>query len=588
MNRQKKILWLKIITAILVLFSITFLAYKEALQGGMAWDAGSYLMDNPYITAFSWENIKWMFSTFYLSNWHPLTWLSYAMDYVIYGTFWGVALTNIILHCANTVLIFIFTLTLINANNDWDNPVLNQEKDNKNLLAAFVAALLFGLHPQHVESVAWLAERKDVLCQFFVLLTFIFYIGYAGADGKRQRNYYSAALVCFALALLSKPMAVTVPVLLIIGDFYPLKRISIEELRWSQLKKILIEKIPFLALSLMLMLVTLIAQTAAIAPLEKFDLQIRVLNAFKSTIVYVSKLLFPVNLLPLYDEFPDPADPASLVPIAAFLVITVLFSLLWFRQQKYWLAVWLFYLISLLPVVGIVQVGLQSSADRYAYLPTVPLYILMGCGFATFFFWMKNIYLRVTAVVGLVVITILLFTITGNQITIWKSDFFLWKYITKILPDHGPAHTSLGAVYFNQGNYEKAVEHYEKAGVLGKTFVVALPAWALSYLRLGKLDQALQIYKIILERKQDVKIPISCIHYNIGLIYARQALVDQAKEFLLQVNLDSPEEFFIAHQLLSMIENNELAVIKKGVKIFSAYRYCEQYQIYTAARYNKR
>lgn len=589
MNREAKIFLIKNVVAMFILFGVTFIAYQDAMNGGMAWDAGSYLINNPYITSLSWENIKWMFSSFYLSNWHPLTWLSYAMDYVIYGEFWGVVLTNIIFHCANTVLVFLLTLALLNAHYCRKTIIFNNSGNHKDLLAAFVAALLFGLHPQHVESVAWMAERKDVLCQFFVLITFILYISYVRIEENRQRIvFYWAALVCFLMALLSKPMAVTLPFLLIVADIYPLQRISIiRGESWVALVrsvvKLAIEKWPFFVLSLGLMVLTLVAQTAAIAPLKNFDFQIRLLNVFKSITIYISKLLFPINLLPLYDEFPNPADPASLIPIVTFIIITALFIYLWFKRQKFWLAAWAFYLVALLPVVGIVQVGLQSSADRYAYLPTVPFYVLMGCGFATLFYWLTSIRLQVLSVLGIVVIAVSLFIMTGNQIIIWRGDFFLWKYMINVLPNHGPAHTNMASVYFNKGNYEKAIEQYEKAGALGKIFVEAFPHWALSYLKMGKLDQALQVYKTILDNRTEISPPLSCIHYNIGLIYARKASLDQARKFLLQVDLDSPEEAFIAHRFLAIIDGNQLEKDKEDIQFFTPYRYCEKYHLYTAA-----
>jgi len=266
MNQQIKIFWFKITIVILVLFGITLIAYKDALKGGLVWDAGGYLIDNPYIMALSWDNIKWMFSTFYMYNWHPLTWLSYALDYWLYGAIWGVALTNIILHCVNTILVFIFALFLICAHRQ--QGTLFKDINNQDFVSALVAALLFGIHPQHVESVAWLAERKDVLCLFFVLLTFIFYMVYARLEVSRKRIiYYWVTLACFVMALLSKPMAVTIPFLLILGDFYPLKRVSLKDIgnisriNWSLIKKLFLDKLPFVFLSLVLMAITLFAQT---------------------------------------------------------------------------------------------------------------------------------------------------------------------------------------------------------------------------------------------------------------------------------------------------------------------------------------
>lgn len=590
MNDDKKIVLFKISVIWIVLSGITFLAYRNAIKGGLVWDAGSYLINNPYIMGLTWENIKWMFSTFFMANWHPLTWLSYTLDYVIYGEIWGVALTNIVLHCANVILMFFFSLFLIDAHHQ--RSFHFSGRSDKDLLAAFVAALLFGIHPQHVESVAWLAERKDVLCQFFVLMTFISYMIYVRFDGNRRRTFYFATLFFFIMAGLSKPMAVTVPFLLLLGDFYPLRRIPLMESNkkknlnkiWFPLGKLLIEKLPFFLLSFSLIIVTILAQKAAINPIEKFGLQARVFNAFNSYIIYISKLIFPINLLPLYDEFPKLNNWTSLVPIISFFMITTLFIYFWFnRRQYYWLAAWLFYLIALSPVIGILKVGVQSSADRYTYLPTVPFYVLAGYGFAILIFKLKHMLLKIIVSFCMVVINAIFFVMTESQVVVWQNEFYLWNYIVKIVPDHGPANTGLGDFYFNRGNYEKAIEYYKKASEAGKLLVYSIPCWAIAYLKLEKLNEALQIYKAILDRKLKVEIPDSCINYNIGLIYAKLGLFDSSREFLFLVNLDSPKEFLKARQILSSLEKFNV----NGVEQFSAYEYCEKSYIYTASHIYK-
>lgn len=586
MSRQIKLSWLKMVILIFAVLGVTFFAYKDALKGGLVWDAGGYLIGNPYIESLSWANIKWMFSTFYMYNWHPLTWLSYALDYFIYGEIWGVALTNVLFHCANASLVFMFVLVLTDA--FYQRKLSFRHRNKEELVSAFFAALLFGIHPQHVESVAWLAERKDVLSLFFILITFIFYIYYVRSEKINRCYYYLASLISFALALLSKPMAVTVPFLLIIGDFYPLGRLlkkkddSLKEW-WLLVGRLLIEKLPFLLLSFIVMFITIKAQGAAINPLEKFGFQDRVFNSFNSYIVYISKFLFPVNLIPLYNDFPSSGDYYNWVPVIAFVFITFLAIYLCFKRQNcYWIAAWLFYLISLLPVIGLVKVGAQSSADRYTYLPTIPFYILIGCGFSMLIFRLKFIFNKTLILLSAIILVIVLTIMTQSQVVVWKNELYLWNYIVKIEPDHGPANTGLGGFYFNQGDYENAIKYYRNAGKSGGILVYSFAPWAISYLKLERLNEAMLVYKQVLEKNIDIGIPKSCIYYNIGLIYARQGMLEYAKQSLRLVGLDSAEEFYKARMLLSDIDNNQLTFENGKLKTFASYQYCEKYRVYTA------
>ncbi len=584
MNREARTFWLSMAASILVLFGITFIAYRDALKGGLVWDAGSYLIDNPFITALTWENLKWMFTSIFVSNWHPLTWLSYTFDYLIYHAFWGVALTNVLLHCCNTILVFLLAIALVNRHRHREFLFRNTDLDV--LVGAFIAALWFGIHPQHVESVAWLAERKDVLCQFFTLLTLLFYMKYAGTEGRWRTYHYMAALFCFLCAILSKPMAVTMPVLLMILDLYPLGRNLIEvetgqglKIRWS----LLLEKWPFILISLMLVLLTIHAQANAIASLEKLSYQVRILNAFNSLIVYISKMLFPVNLIPLYNDFPDPNDPFSLIPVIAFCLIMIVLAYLWTKGQKYWLAAWLFYVVALLPVLGLLQVGVQSSADRYAYLPTVPFYILIGCGLAYLFFH-RSVYLKIVSTTLFIIPSVILLFLTQNQTRVWSNEFRLWNHIITVMPDHGPANSSLGDYYYNKGRYEEAIKYYEKAGRLGKLVMYSFPAMAIAFLKLNRLDEALQVYANILTKKYKAGIPESCIYYNVGLIYARKGLLPEAQQAFLRVKTDSDPEFLIASKLIPYLERTSPTATDENNRVFSNLPLCEKTRVYTAVR----
>ncbi len=556
--------------AALFLFAITFFVYREALEGGLVWDATSYLVNNSYITAFRWENIKWMFSTFYLSNWHPLTWLSYTLDYVIYGKIWGVALTNVILHCTNTILVFIFTLVLIKS-----------AYKNQDFLAAFTAALFFGIHPQHVESVAWLAERKDVLCLLFILLTFISYISYARESiNKKRAIYYSMSLLFFVLALLSKPMAVTLPALLIIIDFYPLGRLKIKP--WSQIKGVLLDKIPFVSLSLFVVVITILAQDKAINSLDNFSIKARFFNVFDSYILYISKFIFPVRLLPVYYDFSDINSTFSLVPFVGFFLISILSTYYFFQGKKYFLASWLFYVVALLPVIGIVKIGMQSSADRYAYLPTLPFYILVGYSISFLFFYTRSLLIKGITILSIVTLGTLLISATSKQVLVWNNELALWSYIIKVDPDHGIAHSALGDIYFHNNKYKEAIKHYEYANSLRKLIPYSVPRLALCYLKEDQLKKALHVYRNIIEYKADVgSIPIGCFYYNAGLLYIKQGLVEAGKDYLAMVdNKNSPEEFDQARKLLARLDDHNQGRPQKE-NMVALPKYCEKMQFVT-------
>jgi len=282
MNIQKFIVLPKFIIIIFVLLSAVFIAYHDGLNNNFltTWDTQGYVINNVHIRAFNWENIQWMFTSFQMENWHPLTWLSHALDYALFELEpWGHHLVSIIIHGLNTVLLFLLVIVLVSFKSSTENADgLLARVDNKTLLAAGIAALLFGIHPQHVESVVWVAERKDVLCLFFMLLTVLSYVFYVAARTTKARlSWYLSTLLCFILALLAKPMAVTLPVILLLMDVYPLQRISfittsrqrdnvsaLESpgffVRMREALVLVFEKIPFFAFTLFSVIITIKAQ----------------------------------------------------------------------------------------------------------------------------------------------------------------------------------------------------------------------------------------------------------------------------------------------------------------------------------------
>ncbi|MEN9848027.1 MAG: hypothetical protein RL368_767, partial [Pseudomonadota bacterium] len=276
------------------LFLITFGIYAPSLEYEfLSWDTYDYLQHTQMIRALTWENLVAMFSSLSMFNWHPLTWFSYALDYAIYGLNpWGFHLSNVLFHSANSVLFFFLCLRLLNLHLALQkNP--SPEFIKHAWLSAALSALWFGIHPQHIESVVWIAERKDVLFLFFSLLSLIAYLRYSETRSLRA---YLGTFLCCLLAVMSKPMAVSLPILFLLLDIYPLQRSFLNAPHTPEpLKNLLFEKLPFALCSLLSMSLTLIAQQQIIGVFEHVDVQLRVLNAFNSLLLYLSKFLIPLT-----------------------------------------------------------------------------------------------------------------------------------------------------------------------------------------------------------------------------------------------------------------------------------------------------
>jgi hypothetical protein len=319
----------------------------------VAYDDNVYVYLNPRVRqGLSFDGIGWALTALYI-NWHPLTWLSLMLDVQLFGMNPGRQhLVNVAFHIGSTILLLLGLTRLT----------------RKPARCALVAAI-FALHPLHVESVAWIAERKDVLSTFFELLTLLLYAGYAQ---KRTALRYSAVLLAFACSLMAKPMAVTFPFVLLLLDYWPLHRLTLPLSR-AKLGRLLWEKAPLLALSAGASVLTMIAQASsgAVIPLARVPFAARLSNAVIAYVRYIEKAFWPAKLGVLY-----PLEPASVRNAAASLVILMVVSgiaIYWLRRRPYVLVGWLWYLGMLFPVIGLVQVGNQSMADRYMYLPLVGL-----------------------------------------------------------------------------------------------------------------------------------------------------------------------------------------------------------------------
>jgi hypothetical protein len=490
--------------AALAVALLVVLLYLPALGNGfVGWDDDIYVTNNPQIRSLAPSSLVRAFAHVHAAsgNWHPLTVVSHAVDYAIWGLHpMGHHLTSILLHGFNAALVVLLAVCLVQAR------TAGRALSRRGMLAAGVAAgLLFGLHPLHVESVAWVSERKDLLAALFYLLGVLSYMRYAGHAEAAPRPWtdrrYLTTLLCFVLSLLSKPMALSFPFVLLIVDWYPLGR-------WESagVRRLLLEKIPFFLLDLGLATVTVLAQRAsgAFRPLAEVTLGTRVLVATKAAAVYLAKTALPTGLLPFY-SYPTHVSPASRefgVPLVVMTAAAV-GCLATVKKHRVFAAVLASYTVVLLPVLGIVQIGPQAMADRYTYLPSVPLVALVGAGFGLLCdrpvvasAWWKRATLLAA---GLALLGLLSWQ-SVRQIGVWKNSETLWSRVVQYEPWNTEAYNNRASYYYDRGEYEKALADYDSAlrvqPSLGRAHASKRRAAyfndrAITYVRLGRYAEAL-------------------------------------------------------------------------------------------------
>jgi tetratricopeptide (TPR) repeat protein len=428
-------------------------AYLPAVYLGFVdFDDNFYVTENRHVQqGLTWASIGWAFAHFHAANWHPAAWISHMADVQLYGLNpLGHHVTNVLLHAANTVLVFLWLRSMTGAT--WKS--------------ALVAAL-FGLHPLRVESVAWVAERKDVLSAFFGILSLWAYARYVA--GRRRWFSYCAALVLFACGLLSKPMLVTWPFVMLLLDYWPLGRfMAPPEKRQSMLavlKPALLDKIPFLALSAGSSLATFLAQRAggAVSAFEGqagVSLASRLGNVPVSYVRYLFKSIWPADLAVIYPFVR--AWPEEQILGASVLVIVLTALMVWCGRRRPYLAVgWLWFLGTLVPVIGLVQVGTQSMADRYTYIPGIGLLVIVawGCGDLVER-WGNKTLAPALAPIGLALLCAFL---TGRQLRYWQTTESLFRHTLAVTKDNYVAQTILGSCYATAGEWEPAKARFRAA-----------------------------------------------------------------------------------------------------------------------------
>jgi protein O-mannosyl-transferase len=500
---------------------LTFLFYLPLLHHDFVyWDDPAFITQNPNIRFLNPQFFHWMWTTLDTGNWMPLSWLSLALDYHWMGLNPKIYhLTNLLFHGINTTLVFILGLKVLQVTSRQRDGSIKDQDNLWVLLTALLTAILFGLHPIHVESVAWAAERRDVLYAFFYLLALLFYLDYAQSPQMRIKKL----IVCFGfflLALMSKPMAVTLPLILLVMDLWPLARLR------SPWARILLEKIPFLLASLVLGIITISAQSGvgAMGPSGGLTLAFRVMNAFHSVIFYLVKMAVPIHLVPFYPIIHPEENTFTAVNFTSALLVLLISFFCWrqWKKEPYWAAAWLFYLISLAPALGILQTGIQAAGDRFTYLSSLGLFLLFA-GIATKLL-LKNRAVLILFFGGL---TLALSAGTWFQLVLWKDSISLWESVVRIYPDVSQlAETNLGTSYEAAGRLEDALREYNRALTLPPTNPHVLDLKGLLLLKEGRIDEAIEAFKsaIALEPVGDPTLP----YQHLWLAYEKKGLQPEA------------------------------------------------------------
>jgi protein O-mannosyl-transferase len=558
-------LWLAVVTAALYwpMMNHNFISF---------YDDASYITDNPHVKAgLTGSGIAWAFRTGYAANWHPLTWLSHMLDCQLYGlTPAGHHLTNLLLHIANTLLLFV-----------WLNQLTRTV-----WRSAFVAAL-FAWHPVHVESVAWAAERKDVLSAFFFLLTLLAYTSYVSHKTGRASRFYILSLFLFACGLMSKPMVVTLPFVLLLLDFWPLERFSRFTFHVSGSEKpstksaawLIVEKIPFFALTLAGSIITYSVQQSAGAfwSSAALPLPLRLENALMVYSRYLSKIFWPVDLALIY---PYPHRwPAILLLAAAVMLAAWSALFLWrARQNPYCFTGWFWFLGTLVPTIGLVQVGVQSMADRYLYLPSIGLFLAIAWGLYDFGQWRPQAR-KIIAPAALAALAGCL-VVTRTQLSYWQNSLTIFTHTVNVTADNYAACNFLGNVLEKAGRKDKALQLYAESVRVQPDFPLGQFNLGMLLLQSGRPAEAsnhLAIAAQLMPRHPEVQ-------YDLGL-FLRQygSPADAIARFraALEAKPDFPEALNDLAWLLATAADPKLRSGAEAVRL--AQRACELTQQQQAA-----
>ena len=491
-------------------------------------DDDVYIIENRHvISGITFENIRWAFSTLHEATWQPLVWLSFMLDCQFDGINSGrLHQTNLFYHTINTLLLFLVLKRM--TGNLWQS--------------GFVAAL-FALHPLHVESVAWVTERKDVLSTFFWMLAMWSYVLYV--EHHRPARYVFA-LIFFIMGLMAKPMLVTLPFVLLLIDAWPLGRFShplfkahgtsTPRASGATVLHLILEKIPFVVFAAASCIITFIAQTegGALVSLSIYSFEIRVANALVSYVTYIVKMFWPCGLAVFY-PYPGVFSWMQVAGACLLLVTITFLAVKYYKQHPYLAVGWGWYLGTLVPVIGLVQTGAHSMADRFTYIPLIGLFIIIGWGVPELLSgWRyKKTGLAASALTALSILMI----VTWFQVGHWANSIKLFEHTLKVTAGNNVAHHALGGALFEKGRTGESAAHFRKALNIKTDDVKAHNNLGLALAGLNRLKEAEAHYEEALKLNPEY----AEAHYNLGIALARQGKTDGAITSYMEVLRLKPE-----------------------------------------------
>ena len=487
----------------------TFAVYSQVQDHEFInYDDDKYVTNNGYVKAgFPRDSVGWALTTSYNSNWHPMTWLSHMLDAQLFGpNSKGHHLTNLLFHIANVLLLFLVLLRMTGAL--WQS--------------GFVAAL-FALHPLNVESVAWVAERKNVLSTFFWLLTMWAYIRYAQ---KTNLKRYGLVILFFAMGLMSKPMLVTLPFVLLLLDYWPLRRLQSD--RRTAISRLVYEKIPLLVLVAGSVVTTLTVQKmgGALGSLNAFPIQERVINALVSYWLYLQKMIWPGGLAIFYAHPENTLSVWKGLATAALLALVTTAAIRLARRAPYFAVGWFWYLGTLIPVIQLVQTGSIAMADRYAYVPLIGIFIIIAWGLPELLAKWRLRSRILTIAAGIWISTLML--MTWNQVSHWKNSITIFSHAIEVTdikyPDFLLAHNNLANALLAEGRTGKAISHYKMAINLMPDYAVNHSHLANALFAEQKTEEAISHFKMAIELMPDYAIA----HNNLGTVLLAEQKTEEA------------------------------------------------------------
>ncbi len=516
----------------IVVVALTVAAFFPALQNGFVdWDDDKTILQNLHYRGFEWAQIRWMLTTFYMGHYQPLSWLTLALDYFLWGLDpFGYHLTSLILHGVNALIFYFIAIRLLSLASAGAAEIEIRP-------AACFAALVFAIHPLRVESVVWVTERRDVLAGLFFLLTILCYLKGAAATAKAPRmRWMASAVIIYGLSLLSKAAGMTLPIVLLALDVYPLRRLGDSAKKWlaPETRKIWLEKIPFFLLALVFGVVALLAQreAGALLLLENYGITKRLAQAFFGVFFYLWKTIVPLSLSPIY-ALPLHLETSDRLLFVFSVVVDLGITAVLVIHRRRWpalLAAWICYLALLAPVLGFFQAGPQLAADRYTYLSCLGWAMILAGALLRILHARPdrrdNTQIVVAAAIVIAMILLSLGALTWQQTQAWRDPLTLWRHAVRIYPGASKAQNNLANALVHRGRVVEAIEHYRQALRIDPDYKEGHHNLGLTLAGRGEWEEAMREYRQALRIDPRYKEA----HNNLAVVLFYQERLEEAIE----------------------------------------------------------